>query len=625
MLAILDGSQKEIQAIASSFGPFSTGRHEITWTATDAQGNQSKAVQVIKIIPLVNLAPSSLIAEGGTADISVVLSGNAAHYPVEIPFTVSGSASIEDDYKINKNVDKLMIEQGREASMSIDIFNDEELENDETIEIILNQPNNAALGSITQSTVSIIDGNLPPHISIEVQQDQNIGRVIAVDKGNVTVTASVTDPNPEDTHQFNWQIDSQQIESVIVDDTIDNKKVLIIDPSQLEPGIFSITAKAEDNADMIATTEVKTDFRLMQAAPELSTEKDADGDGISDADEGYADTDSDGIVNYMDNIVEPNLAPVGENSAMVLQAPVGTKIVLGKTAFFTAQSTVMVTKEQVINVFDGLNADNSTIESDKDYIYPYGLYDFTVSSAIPGDSYYIVLPLEAPFVRGQVFRKYMGAQTGWQNFIENAKNSLSSATAVDGACPEPGSHLFANGIQEGSNCVQLFIEDGGPNDLDASANGVVTDPGGIAIYNKQGSAPSAKNSKLELDRAVITTRGDKAVVTITVADKEGSYLEGVNIVASCYQCIGIVIGDFSYQGSGVYIAEITSSVWLSNGWIEAVVSNEFGSASLAPKKLLVKFKRAGGCNIISGQSDDISLFLLLFLFTLFNYIKRRYY
>lgn len=86
-----------------------------------------------------------------------------------------------------------------------------------------------------------------------------------------------------------------------------------------------------------------------------------------------------------------------------------------------------------------------------------------------------------------------------------------------------------------------------------------------------------------------------------------------------------MIGDFSYQGSGVYIAEITSSVWLSNGWIEAVVSNEFGSASLAPKKLLVKFKRAGGCNIISGQSDDISLFLVLFLFTLFNYIKRRYY
>ena len=32
----------------------------------------------------------------------------------------------------------------------------------------------------------------------------------------------------------------------------------------------------------------------------------------------------------------------------------------------------------------------------------------------------------------------------------------------------------------------------GPNDVDAIANGIVTDPGGIAIYIKQGSAPSVK-------------------------------------------------------------------------------------------------------------------------------------
>jgi hypothetical protein len=621
----VDGSQEEIQTIASSFGPFSAGRHEITWTATDTQDNQSKAIQVIKIIPLVNLTPSSLIAEGGTADISVILSGDAADYPVEIPFTVSGSANNKNDYKINNATDKFIIDQGRKASISVEIFSDEELENNETIEIMLHQPNNAVLGSVIQRTISIIDGNLPPQISIEVRQDQNIGRVIAIDKGNVTVTASITDPNPKDTYQFNWQIDSEQIESVLVDDTIHNKKVLVIDPGQLQPGNFSITAKAEDNADVAAITEVKTDFRLMQVAPELSTETDTDGDGISDADEGYADSDSDGIVDYMDNIVETHLAPVGEDSAVVLQSPVGTQIVIGKTAFFTAQSTVMVTKEQIVNVINELNAHNSLVDSDKDYIYPFGLYDFEVSGAISGDSYYLVLPLEAPFVEGQVFRKFMGPQIGWQNFIENARNSLSSAVALDGACPEPGSRLFASGIQVGSNCVQLFIEDDGPNDLDAMANGVVTDPGGIAIYKKQGSAPSVKNSKLELDRAVITTRGDKALATVTVADEEGSYLEGVNIVASCYQCIGVEIGEFSYQGQGRYTADITSSAWLSNGWVKVVASNEFGSVSPAPKRLVVKLKRTGGCSIVSGEPSDISLFLFLFLFTLYNYLKRRHY
>ena len=157
------------------------------------------------------------------------------------------------------------------------------------------------------------------------------------------------------------------------------------------------------------------------------------------------------------------------------------------------------------------------------------------------------------------------------------------------------------------------------------ADGVVTDPGGIAIYNKQGSAPSIKNSRLELDREIITTREDRTVVTVTVADEDGSYLEGVDIVARCRLCIGVMISDFSYQGQGVYTAEITSSAWLSNGWVDAVVSNEFGSVSLMPKRLVVKLKRSGGCTIVGGKAGDISLFLFLFILTLFNYIKRRYY
>jgi hypothetical protein len=110
-----------------------------------------------------------------------------------------------------------------------------------------------------------------------------------------------------------------------------------------------------------------------------------------------------------------------------------------------------------------------------------------------------------------------------------------------------------------------------------------------------------------------------------VADENGSYLEGVTIIASCTQCIGVKIGDFNYQGQGIYKADINSSAWLSNGLIEAIVSNEFGSASLTPKRLVVKFKSTGGCTLVSGQPTDISLFLFLFLFTLLNFVRRRNY
>jgi hypothetical protein len=40
------------------------------------------------------------MAEGGVATISAVLSGDAADYPVEILYTVSGSAINNKDYQI---------------------------------------------------------------------------------------------------------------------------------------------------------------------------------------------------------------------------------------------------------------------------------------------------------------------------------------------------------------------------------------------------------------------------------------------------------------------------------------------------------------------------------------------
>jgi hypothetical protein len=118
----------------------------VTWTASDSQGNQSKAVQVVKVLPLVNLTPSSLMAEGGVATISAVLSGDAADYPVEILYTVSGSAINNKDYQIVQSHGQITIDQGRQASFSIEIMVDDEPENDETIEITLDSATKVSFG-----------------------------------------------------------------------------------------------------------------------------------------------------------------------------------------------------------------------------------------------------------------------------------------------------------------------------------------------------------------------------------------------------------------------------------------------------------------------------------------------
>ena len=109
-----------------------------------------------------------------------------------------------------------------------------------------------------------------------------------------------------------------------------------------------------------------------------------------------------------------------------------------------------------------------------------GIYEFTVSGLVPGASANVVIPLQSPIPRNAVYRKF-DPVTGWGNFVVNGANRVASAPGAPGACPEPGSAAYRDGLAYLYHCVQLTVQDGGPNDADASANGVVSDPGSIGI------------------------------------------------------------------------------------------------------------------------------------------------
>ena len=645
-----DSSQVAIEPVPSATAPFSAGRHEVTWSAIDRLGNQSKAIQVVKIVPLVNLEPSVLVAEGNKAVIGIAISGDAADYPVEVPYTLSGSAIKGADYEVI-NTGSIKIEEGRRTSLEIQTIADDNPEYEETIDIELGTPINAVLGSVLQQKIVIVDGNLPPAISVTVEQAGIQGRIIAADKGEVTITAQVTDPNPQDSHSFDWQIHEDQSAAIL--ETKADPKRLVFDPSDLQTGVFSITAIATDDSTTAATTELKTDIRLVSSAPVLSKDKDTDGDGVSDADEGYADSDNDGIADYMDNIVETNLAPLDVNSNAVLEAPVGTQLILGEMAFASAENTILITKQQVIEIVTQRELQISEAIYDPDYIYPVGLYDFTISGAMPGRSYYLVIPVVSPITEGQVFRKYMGGNIGWQNFTEDAKNTIFSAKALDGACPEPASRLYDYGLQVGNNCIQIYIEDGGPNDADRKVNGIVTDPAGIANYLKpaeepsspledisskpteedninpteevsshQHKAPSSSLSKIELSKSILIGKDDTAILTIKAVGIDGALLDNVKIKASCIFCLGVSIGEFTMQNKGIYKATIKSGRQVSVGEIYTEITNDHGNAILGPLGLTIKFKSAGGCTLATGNSSDISLFLMAFILTIYRYRKK---
>ena len=124
-----------------------------------------------------------------------------------------------------------------------------------------------------------------------------------------------------------------------------------------------------------------------------------------------------------------------------------------------------------------------------------GCFEFTTTELLDGTDgtgayqfVQAVLPISEVTPFWSVYRKFDNATQTWGPFTTNGRNDVKTAPLDNGACPEPGSGAYdrpssgvlANKLRDGDECVQLTIEDGGPNDADGLVNGSVSDPGGVA-------------------------------------------------------------------------------------------------------------------------------------------------
>ena len=586
----VDNKDGALSPTPSATGPFKSGMYAITWAISDAAGNSSIAVQSVEIMPLANLTPSSVTVEGATVEVRVELSGTAAAYPVTIPMSIGGTASASD---FTSATDAIVISEGTKGMTTLSITADDETESEETVVIILGAPTNAALGSVTERTVTIVEGNVTPVLTLAVTQGSNTGRIVAADAGTVTVTASYSDLNAGDTHIFEWAAAVSDMPGAVIDGA-----VATFDPSTLGDTVASAGASVTDSGIGSLSTAASATIKILAAAPVLG-DTDTDGDGVADSAEGYGDSDNDGIPDYQDNIVETYLAPVGD-SGQVIQSDVGTTITLGDTALADGNNEVGIDESDVGT-------------QDEDWIYLGGLVDFEVSGAQAGASYNIVLPLSSAVPEDAVLRKFIDANVGWQAFVENATNAVSSATAAIGTCPESGSASYTAGLVLGATCIQLMIEDGGPNDADGAADGTVTDPSGVGV---PAIGTPSDNSQVTLSREAIIANGtDTVVVTVTAYDEDGDALDKMLVSASS-AIPGVMVSDFAYQGDGVYTAELTAGSVAGSGPVSVVIDNGKVSVVVKSNRLVVNAPEAlpgsgGGCSVGDGQSSDSSLILLM--------------
>ena len=456
---------------------FSPGRHELAWRAQDAAGNVGEAVQRIVVRPRVGIEAARVSGEGTDVQVRVYLTG-AAIEPVTVEYRVGGTAVNPDDHDLEDG--QIYFDVGdRVKTMDFSLVEDGTPEGEETLSVTLVNPTNATLADSRTFLLTIVEDNLPPRVDLRARQGGAPGAgVIVADGGEVEILAAVSDPNPGDGHSYTWTLPEG------VTDTDDADETVSFDPSALSPGVYEFGVTVTDDAAIPASSRVTRLFRVLTARPELDANVDSDGDGVSDLDEGLGDSDGDGIPDYRDAIDAPNVLPAQGDGreGYALEAEPGLGLRLSEIALRSGSDEAMVSAENIRQFANGGKGD-APLDSLKNVG---GYFDFEVTGlARHGQSIRVVLPVSEAIPRRAVYRKLM-PETGWGDFIEDADNAIASARGEAGVCPPPGDEAYTEGLSAGDWCIQLTIEDGGPNDADGQVNGVVRDPGGVATVPGHG-------------------------------------------------------------------------------------------------------------------------------------------
>jgi hypothetical protein len=245
-------------------------------------------------------------------------------------------------------------------------------------------------------------------------------------------------------------------------------RTLTFSPQTLPAGRYTLVVQAQRTLDDYSSPASVVEFPLgVLPDADAAAVADADSDGIPDSSD-----DSDARLGFANELPA--------QSGALMQASPGLRLQLGTTARSTNSTSARVTPEDIADAGDGRGGSVGNSEDDFDYLS--GIYDFEVTN-LPevGSVVQIVIPQAMAIGDFPEYRKFQ-ADAGWGDFVEDANNSIESSAGSSEGCPAPGDDSYQAGLTPGHFCIQLSIEDGGPNDGDAAlgANGVIEDPGGVA-------------------------------------------------------------------------------------------------------------------------------------------------
>ncbi len=466
-------------ATASDNGPYRPGRNTIIWTgANGANPNLGTSDQTLDIRPLVSFAANQQVEEGAAVNVAITLNGNPPAYPVTVNYSVSGIANNPADHDAIAGVVTFTMPSVAET-ISFNVAADAITDPSETVLFSIDSVTNAAIGSSNSHQVTIVEANVAPQVEIRFTQGANVLATTYAGDGAIDIDAVAIDINAGQALSYDWS----GTDNVL----LPPGNVATWQMAAPVAGNYLVDVVVTDDGVPALSTRISRILNVVAGnAPPLGG-TDTDGDGLNDNDpmEGHADDDGDGIPNYLDanssGSSDSNLVPdqtVDIAASFLLQTDPGLVITRGNTAQAASSFGALLTDTEIAQ----FGSVNGTAPTNPDDLFEHvgGIYDFEVRGLISGASARVVIPLLSAVPRNAEYRKFNPA-TGWGGFVVNGNNRVASAQGAPGACPEPGSSEYRDGLNFLDNCIQLTIQDGGPNDTDNALNAVATDPGTVGV------------------------------------------------------------------------------------------------------------------------------------------------
>lgn len=344
----------------------------------------------------------------------------------------------------------------------------------------------------------------PPFVTdLKVIQAGGETSIVDIATGVVTVTDGISGGATGLT--YNWNNGATDAAIIAIAGGSESTDTLTFNPASLAPGAYTVSLSATATSP-VGTVRADSSFSV----PSITLiAKDTDGDGVNDNDpaEGFGDSDGDGIPNYLDHngntdTKKLQTSVTGDNTSASFVEVSNGILKVGKTAKAKYDSAGESQSFYNNGTGNGHGPVLATSDMDADEKIATscigGCYDFEVSGLANGEAITVTIPLTTTIAKNSVYRKFLGS-AGWKGFKIDDNNNVASAAATSTnptVCPAPGNSAYTAGLTIGNQCVQLTMNDGGPNDADTLANGTLVDPGGIATTsqtNLEDTSPAIDN------------------------------------------------------------------------------------------------------------------------------------